>query len=146
MAYKILHGGRIRWSASINTAAAYSGANVWEKGNILALQLTGYAAKVSAAADYNGTNVIGLTGENRTSAADDETLASGKAHLLLDEAVIRTDELASGVSNFEENQTLYSSTDGHITNADPGSGVIVGKSLGTLASDGNLDIFWSVQY
>lgn len=146
MAFKILHGGRVRWSANVDTSAAYTSVNTWEKGEMLALQMDGNSQKVNAAADYQGEYILGFATENRSNASNDKTFASGKVGMVLDESVVYTDEIASGVTNFEENQTLYVDTSGHLTNADPGSGIVVGKSLSALDASGNITAFYSVQY
>ena len=143
MSFKILHGGRIRYSADIDTSAAYSGVNIWNKGQVLNLQLTSYASKCD---DVDSTLVFGLALDHRVSSADDETSASGKVGMLLDEAVIETDQLASGVSNFEEGQDLYSDTSGNVTNVDGGSARVLGKCLTPLQSDGTIKFFHTVQY
>jgi len=149
--FKILYGGRIRYPLNVDTTAAYTGANTWDKGNFLALQLDGTAQKVSVAADYNGTNVIGLAFDHRISAADNNTDSAGKVSMILDIAAVETDQIASGVSNFEENQTLYADSSGNVTNIDPGSGVVIGKCLEPLTTSRNyigtrMRFLFSVQY
>ena len=148
---KILHGGRIRYSVDI-AADPTTGTNrptgdFWNKGDVLELQTNGVAKRTDS---VNGA-VFGLAFETRpelldTGLLDDETSGSGKVTMILDPAVIETDQYASGLANWEENQSVYCNTSGKLTNVDAGSATKLGMCLTPIQSDGTFRYLFSPQY
>lgn len=148
---KVIHGGRIRYSIDI-AADPTSGTNrpagdFWNKGGVLQLQSNGVAKSATA---LNGA-VFGLAFETRpelidTGLLDDETSGSQKVTMILDPAVIETDQYASGLANWEENQSVYTNASGKLTNVDGGSATKLGMCLTPIQSDGTFRFLFSPQY
>ena len=148
---RILHGGRVRYAADIaadpTSGTTRATGNYWSKGDVLALQTNGVAQYAQA---VNGT-IFGLAFETRpqlldTGLLDDETIGSGKVTMILDPAVIETDQYASGLANWEENQSVYCNTSGKLANVDAGSATKLGMCMSTIQSDNTVKILWAPQY
>ena len=120
---KILHGGRIRMAFDVpadpTSGTTRAAAEFWTKGDVGQLQTDGI---VKSATAVNGA-VFGPLYETRTEDVNpglltDECAGSGKVTMILDPAVVETDQYASGLKNWEENQSVYTNTSGKLTNVD----------------------------
>lgn len=143
MSLNVVHGGFVRWSATVDaTSAAFSA------GDVLELMSNG---NVRANAGASTTSVKGLALEDKPSStatsADSKTMPpnGAKVSLLLDEAVVESDQITSGIT-FEPNGAVYvESAAATITDQNTVNHVI-GKSLTYTPWTSTLTWFFSVQY
>jgi len=130
--FEILQGGQIRWSLPIDEASVLT----WLRGYVLELKADGTVDKDSSAT--NGL-LKGLALERRSPVGgrpeEDETLGSKKASMLLDESIVRTIAVASGIS-VAVNDKMYPNGAGLLTNVDAGGAPVLGKALSSALGDG----------
>lgn len=125
--FKILHGGAIRSSFPIADNAAF------EPGNLVMVHDDGevyLSSDPANATDY----LLAVTVERanpRNTPYEDDTMGSGKAAVILDEAVIITREVSSGI-NITVNDILYQDGIGNFTNSPPTND---DRSIGIALSD-----------
>ncbi len=143
MTMNVVHGGFVRMSFKVA-----SDSNDFVAGDVLELQADG---TVKAHAGTSTSTVKGLALEKKpstttTSADSKKGVPSGdQVAVLLDEAVVETDEITSGIT-FSPNDTVYpTSGDEKITDANTVSHVI-GKALTQTAYGSTVTWFFSVQY
>ena len=143
MSLKILHGGLIR--ATFDVA---SGSGAFDKGNVLELDSAG-EAKLSASSAYaaRGLAVEKQRSSTATSADSLAGVPSGeKVSMLMDEAVVETDQITSGVS-FKVNQAVYTDTSGDLTDTtNKAYDQVLGIALADADWTGTLKMLLSVQY
>lgn len=150
--FNVKHGGLIRYSAVVSSSET----SAWNKGRLLRLNTSGQWQIQNGSA--SSTVLTGMAMETRvlsTSVGPTTTLtklpATEKYSAILDEAVVVTDELQSGVA-FAAGDDLYCSTTGYVTTSGNSTGSNsprIGKAL-TYANAGDtarpLEMFFSISY
>lgn len=146
--FYVRHGGRIRMTAEVA-----SGSGDFNKGSLLELDSSAEWTRGTGGA----TRVYGVAYENKPSTADGASSGSAftsvgtpsgnRVSAIMDEVVIETDELASGIV-FAVNDRLYSDTAGLWTNVQPGTCPVLGMALSTAVSNAGdvLKLLFSAQY
>src|ERR1035437_9132597 len=128
--FKVLFGGRVR--PSFGTGAAYAASGLWEQGDPLTL-----SGATLIRADKDSVP-IALACEYRRNANDDQTRGANVGSVILDPAVIQSDQFASGLGmNASVGDKVYvNDTSGLIQFTDPGSGTVIGLVLIAGTSEG----------
>lgn len=150
MAFRVIHGGFIRYSAVV----AAANTTYWTKGRLLSLNSSGQIIihvglkstnpNVGVAMEnrINPSNVGPTTTLNKISAPTGETNS-----MVMDDAVIQMEQnLESGVT-FTAGALLYASTNGKVTTSGsttgPGPNQILGCALtGANSGDPNQQLTW----
>lgn len=147
MSVKILYGARIAPSRSVPTsagAADYSVAKYkWEVGDVLTIDPSNETLEK---ADNTTTGPIGLAQEYRrevtgTDYSVDQTYASLKGSLIMDETYLETDRYASGAS-FTAGNDLYIDANGLVT--ETGGALKIGKVIEVGSAE--ITMLFSPQY
>lgn len=138
--FKIRQGAQVRWSFPVLSTLT----DTWLRGNVLEQAADGTIQLDSGAA--NGRLKM-LAIERRSPVGgrpeEDETLGSGFASGLLDEGVVVTEQLSSGIAVLV-NDSLFTDGAGKITNVS--SGPKLGKALSSaIAGSTALTMFYSNQ-
>lgn len=144
MAFKIKHGGMVRYNAVIASTETVN----FKKGHVLTLDSAGKAVVNTGTT----TNVVGLAVDDRVVStqfsltADSNALApSGQqAGLLMDEAVV-VDDQVSGNSIFTVGAAVYIGNDGKLSDTNTNNRII-GRALKASTVGGEVEFFFSVQY
>jgi hypothetical protein len=138
--FKVLFGGRVR--PSFGTGTAYAAANLWEQGDPVTLSGT-----TIVRADKDSVP-IALACEYRRSATDDQTKGANVGSVILDPAVIQSDQFASGLGMNAAvgNKVYVNDTSGLIQFTDPGSGTVIGVVLTAGTSEGVVTWLYDPQY
>jgi len=128
--FDIIHGGQIRATLPIDESSVLT----WLKGYVLEVKSDGTVDRDSSAT--NG-RLKGLALERRSPIGgrpqEDETYGSKKASILLDEAVVRTVHLVSGIG-VSLNDNLYPNGAGLLTTV--ASGPVLGKAMSAAIGGG----------
>jgi hypothetical protein len=139
----VLHGGLVRWSASVDSSSAD-----FVAGDVLELMSNG---NVRAVAGTSTTSVKGLALEaipstTATSADSKLGVPSGdRVSMLLDIAVVQTDNITSGIT-FEPNGTVYPETSTHTITDQSSVNQVLGKALTYTPWTQTATWLFSVQY
>ena len=121
--FKILAGGRIRWAMDVASGST----NAFKSGNIVELDSSNEV--VIATGSTSAFKALVLEMHDPVGDVDtDECLASGKASLIMDDAVIESSEISSGIS-FAVGDYVYEDATGHLTNVDTDCDVKLGRVL-----------------
>ena len=147
MSVKILYGARIAPSRPVPTSGGAAVWNLdkykWEVGDILTVDP---ANETLEKADNTTTGPVGLAQEYRrevtgTDYSVDQTYASLKGSLIMDETYLETDRYASGAS-FTAGNDLYIDADGLVTET---SGALkIGKVMEVGSTE--ITMLFSAQY
>ena len=118
--FEILHGGAIRASFPVEATTQF------DEGGCIELNTTGEVQKSTG----QTTKLTGITDTRRVlnNFEDDQTIGSGKAVMVLDPAVVRTIEFASGLG-FHVNDKIYNDGNGGWTNIAGSDTRVYGSSL-----------------
>lgn len=143
MSINVVHGGFVRWSAAVDSS---SGA--FSAGDVLELMANG---NVRSHAGTSTTAVKGLALEDKPSStatsADSKTMppTSTKVSILLDVAVVETDNITSGIT-FEPNGSVYPETSAHTITDQTTVNHVLGKALNYCPWTSTATWLFSVQY
>ena len=143
MALSILHGGMIRYSVDVWEDSA-----AWVAGNVLQLNTAGQAELSTGTAV--GVRGLAIEPSPSSAATSADSLAGvpcgDKVSLLLDEAVVETDQITSGVT-LKVNQVVYPDVLGNITDTtNKAVDQVIGVMLQDAAWNGTARLLWTVQY
>ena len=147
MAVKILYGARIAPSRAVPTSGGVAVWNLakykWEVGDVLTVDPTNETLEK---ADNATTGPVGLAQEYRrevtgTDYSVDQTYASLKGSLIMDETYLETSRYASGAS-FTAGNSVYVDANGLITET-PGA-IVIGKVIEVGSAD--ITMLFSPQY
>jgi hypothetical protein len=125
---KILAGGRVRWSLTVKDDAD----NLFMPGNLAEVDSNGEL--VIATGDTEAIKALVL--ERRSTANNvsaDETLGSGMASILMDDAIVESAELSSGIS-FAIGDYVYDDGTGHLTNSNASCDIRLGRVIAVPTS------------
>jgi len=120
---KILAGGRLRWSMTVKDGST----NAFMPGNIVEIDSNGEV--IIAAGSTTAIKALVLERHDPVGqVSNDEVVGSGMASLLMDDAVVESTEIASGIT-FAVNDYVYEDGTGHLTNSNAGCNVKLGRVL-----------------
>jgi hypothetical protein len=143
MTINVVHGGFVRMSFVVN-----SGSSDIQKGEVVELLASGEVRRFdsSSTTSVKGLALDAYQGTASTSADSLKRAPSGnRVTVLLDEAVVETDQITSGVT-FSPNEAVYpTDSAGEVTDQTTVSHVI-GKALTQTPWTNTLTWFFSVQY
>lgn len=134
--FKIRMGGQMRYSFPVST----SNTDVWLRGAVLRLRNDGNVELDTGHGVASGLK--GLALERRSPVGgrpeQDQVMAIDKVSLLLDQAIIITPQLTSGLA-YAVNDRLYPDGAGKLRNTQLGTQPVMGKALTatTGAADGS---------
>src|SRR3972149_10196808 len=145
MALQIKAGGLARWSFDVST-------DTWSAGQILELDAAALTLGTTITNVSSGTAVQGIVQENKQTtstvqggagfssggqgqfATGDQTKSSGKASLVLDEAVVVSDQLVSGIT-FSPGELIYCNSAGKLTDVSTDNTRVFGIALSNTISN-----------
>ena len=149
---RVLYGARIAPSFGVpvdgNGESTYGAGEVWEVGNILEVG-SDEKLKLSAASD-SVAGPVGISQEYRravvgTNSSTDQTYASKKGSIIMDETVLETDVIHSGLESETLPCDLGVDSDGKFCKY--ATGLKVGKILKQKeSSDDAITLLFSPQY
>ena len=113
--------------------------DTWKFGSVMAITSAGYA---ELADQINTSGLYGLAYSRRTVVngrpEEDHSQAADKVSVILDEAIVKTAQVVSGILYSPNDQLSPDGATGLLTNVDPGSMPVMGKVLaGGSVADGS---------
>lgn len=131
--FEIVHGGAIRESFDIESTTQF------DEGGCIELNTTGEVQKSTG----QTTKLTGITDTRRVlnNFEDDQTIGSGKATMILDQAVVKTVEFASGLG-FLINDKVYNDGNGGWTNVAGSDTRVYGTVLADAVYGEKLEFFY----
>jgi hypothetical protein len=121
--FKILAGGKVRWPMTVKSGDT----NTFKPGNLIEIDSNGEI--IIATGSTTAIKGFVLEWHDPVGAvATDECLASGKGSLLIDDAVLESAEISSGIT-FSIGDYVYDDGTGHLTNSNAACAQKMGRVI-----------------